>query len=325
MDYLYLASALAIFVAVALLLEGLHVWWHARYGSGARRLERRLRGIGATPADAAPEASLLRQHRLSANPTLQGLLGRFRLAVHLGRMLAQSGASMNVVRFCLVSLAAGVLALAILILLHTPGMFALAAAGGACALPWIWLHRKRRLRLGRIEQQMPEALELMSRTLRAGHALSTAIKTASDELPLPLAAEFRIVFDEVSYGVPMPDALKDMTERMPGSDVAFFVVATLIQRETGGNLAELLDTIAKIIRERLKLFEQVQVYSAEGRLSAWILGLLPIGLAAVLYMVNPSFMQTLWTDPAGIRMLIAVVVLMVVGVIWMRSVIRIRV
>jgi len=166
---------------------------------------------------------------------------------------------------------------------------------------------------------------LLSRALRAGHALPSAIQMVGDEMADPIAGEFRIVFDEVNYGVSMQDALNNLSARVPGTDVGYFVVAVLIQRETGGNLTELLGNIATIVRERLKLFGQVRVLSAEGRLSAWILTLLPFVLAAMLNFIHPEFMKVLWTDPVGRNLLAGMAVFMLLGIFWMRKVIRIRV
>ncbi|MGH8809370.1 MAG: type II secretion system F family protein, partial [Noviherbaspirillum sp.] len=131
--------------------------------------------------------------------------------------------------------------------------------------------------------------------------------------------------DEVNFGVSMQEALNNLSGRVPGTDVGFFVVAVLIQRETGGNLTELLGNISRIVRERLKLTGQIRVFSAEGRLSAWILGILPFGLAALLQTINPKFMSLLWTDPLGQKMLAVVGVLMVIGIFWMRKIVRVRV
>ncbi|MEN3295401.1 MAG: tight adherence protein, partial [Burkholderiales bacterium] len=243
----------------------------------------------------------------------------------LARLLVKSGSSLTPARFCLVSAGICIAALAALMLTGIPIFAAVGIALGAGALPLLMALRRKARRQDRLVQQLPEALELMSRALRAGHSLPAAIKMAADEIPEPLGGEFLILFNEVTYGVPMQDALKNLAARMPGSDVGFFVVSALIQRETGGNLAELVDTSARIIRERLKLLGQVEVFSAEGRLSAWILSLLPCVLGVVLYLVNPGFVAVLWSDPQGLKMLGAVAALMVAGIVWMRSVIRIRV
>ncbi len=148
---------------------------------------------------------------------------------------------------------------------------------------------------------------------------------AGDELPQPISAEFRILFDEVNYGTAMNDALLNLAHRIPSLDVKYVVIAVLIHRESGGNLAELLDNLSSIIRARLKLLGTIRVLSAEGRLSAWILGLLPFGTGFMLQLVNPGFMSLLWTDPAGNKLLYGVASLMLFGFLWMRKIIRIRV
>jgi tight adherence protein B len=147
----------------------------------------------------------------------------------------------------------------------------------------------------------------------------------AEELPEPLGQDFRILFDEINYGVPTHEALARLAERVPLPDVSYFVVAVMIQRDSGGNLAELLDKISAIVRERLKLHGEVRTLSAEGRLSAYILTALPFAVALVVHFTNPRFMAVLWTDPTGMRMVGAALVMMVLGVWWMRQIIRIRV
>ena len=318
MDFLYIATAFAIFIAVALLVEGVYLLWNAKYGSQARRIGQRLRRMAQT-SDAQKAALMTR------GPEAQGSSQGAQLAGRLARLLMQSGSSLKPARFCMVSAGICVATVAVLMLTGVPVFIAAGIALGAGALPLLMALRRKARRRDRVVQQLPDALELISRALRAGHALPSAIKMTADEIPDPLGGEFLILFNEITYGVPMQDALRNLALRMPGSDAGFFVVSALIQRETGGNLAELVDTSSRIIRERLSLLEQVKVFSAEGRLSAWVLGLLPFGLGAVLHLVNPGFMTTLWDDPAGMKMLGAVAVLMAAGVAWMRSVIRIRV
>jgi tight adherence protein B len=175
------------------------------------------------------------------------------------------------------------------------------------------------------ERQIPEALDLMGRALRAGHAFPTAVKMVGDEMPEPIAKEFRILFDETNFGVPQNDALMRLADRVPVDDLRYFVIAVMIQRESGGNLAELLDNIAAIVRARLKLLGEVRTLSAEGRMSAWVLGLLPFGVAAMINIVNPEFMTVLWTDPMGLRMVGGALLMMAFAVWWMRKIIKIRV
>ena len=165
----------------------------------------------------------------------------------------------------------------------------------------------------------------MGRALRAGHAFPTALKMVGDEMNDPLASEFRAAFDEVNFGIAMPDALMNLATRVPSTDLRYFVIAVLIQRETGGNLSELLTSISAIIRDRIKLMGQVRVLSAEGKMSAWVLSLLPFGAALMIQLTNPQFLEVLYTDPAGRKMLAGAGVMMVLGILAMRKIIRIRV
>jgi len=180
-------------------------------------------------------------------------------------------------------------------------------------------------RITTIEQQLPSSLDLMGRAMVAGHAFPSALQMVGTEMPEPIASEFRIVFDEINYGIPTSEALMNLIQRVPSTDVSYFVIAVLIQRETGGNLAELLGNISELIRARLKLLGTVRVLSAEGRLSAWILTLLPFVLGAVLQLVNPEFVSVLWTDPNGLRMVVIALILMVFGIFVMWRIIKIRV
>ena len=209
--------------------------------------------------------------------------------------------------------------------LDKPWTFSLAAGFVLAAIPWLRLSRARTLRLRILERQIPEALDLMARAMRAGHAFPTAVKMVGEEMAEPIAREFRILFDETNYGVPMNEALLRLADRVPITDLRYFVIAVMIQRESGGNLAELLDNISAIVRARLKLLGEVRTLSAEGKLSAWILGALPFCVGAVVQLVNPKFMSVLWTDPAGLKAVGGALVMMVIGVLWMRKIIRIRV
>lgn len=322
MDILHISAAIAVFISVALLIEGIYLWWNAVCSQGARRLARRLRD---DRAQAPAEVTLQKRRRLSNDARVERFLGAFKMADGVARLLEQAGSPLTVARFFLLCGAVFAGVVAVLALKGASPAASIPAGLLAGAAPFFLVLRRRSRRLAEMEQQLPEALELMSRALRAGHALPTAIKMVADEMPEPLAGQFRIVHDEVTYGITMQEALKGLSGRIPGSDIGYFVVATLIQREVGGNLTQLLDVIARIVRERLKLAAQVKVYSAEGRLSAWILGMLPFALGAVLYLVNPTFLDPLWNDAAGFKMLIIVAAMMGIGVLWMRSVIRIRV
>jgi tight adherence protein B len=161
--------------------------------------------------------------------------------------------------------------------------------------------------------------------MRAGHAFPSALQMVAEEMPQPTADEFRIAFEEINFGVPQQQALTSLAQRVPVTDLRYFVVAVLIQRETGGNLAELLNGIGGLVRSRLKFQRSIRTLTAEGRLSAWILVALPFALGAVISLVNPSFIRVLWTDPVGLKLVYGALAQMAVGIFWMSRLIKVRV
>jgi tight adherence protein B len=200
-------------------------------------------------------------------------------------------------------------------------------AGGALgfALPFIVLRIKRTRRMRAFEEAFPEALDLISRALKAGHAFATGLKMVADEMPEPIGPEFRKTFDEQNFGLPMKDSLSNLTLRVPLLDVRFFSTAVLIQRETGGNLSEILENLAHVVRERFKILRQVRVYTAHGRLTGYVLLGLPVVLALALAFINPEHMQLLFTDKLGHMMLGATVVMQTIGYFWIKQVVKIEV
>ena len=313
------------FVAAVLLLEGLYLTWAAYKGPEAKRIDRRLRAMSAGSAGAA-ETSILKQRMLSELPPFQRLLLGVPRIQELDRLLQQSGSRWSVSFFLgmtLLMVALAFFAATFIPFLHW--MFAALLAAGGGVLPLLYILRKRIQRMRKIVEQLPDALDLISRALKAGHAFPSGLQMVSEEAQNPIAGEFRIVHDEINFGVAVPTALANLANRVPSADMRQFVIAVLIQRETGGNLTELLSNISALIRERLKLFMKIRVLSAEGRMSAWILCLLPFFLAGVINLINPRFMSVLWTDPMGLKMIYAALVMMVLGALWMRKIIRIRV
>lgn len=326
MNYLFYIFAILTFVAVVLVIEALYLSWNASKGPEAGRVARRLRVLAAgNAASGAPAASMIRNRLLSQTPSLQRLLLEVPRVNAFDRFLEQSGLSWSVSDCCALMLAALLVALAATSYAGLPWAICLAFSGVAALLPVWHAKRAKTKRLQRIELQLPDALDMMSRAMRAGHAFPTALKMVGDEMSAPLGNEFKIAIDEVNFGVAMPAAMMHLAERVPSTDLRYFVIAVLIQRETGGNLTQLLDSISRIIRERITLLGQVRVLSAEGRLSAWILSLLPFGAGAMVQLTNPEFLKILFVDPAGRKLLIGALLLMLVGIAIMGKVIRIRV
>lgn len=322
---LFSVFILLAFIALVLLLEGLYLTWNAYRGPEAKKIERRLRAMSAGGSGGA-EASILKQRLLSEAPALQRwLLGLPRIG-ELDKLLQQSGSTWSVTVFAVMTLIVGggaFVLVSFVPLLHWAFCALTAVAAGA--LPLLYILRKRHKRMQHIEQQLPDALDLISRALKAGHAFPSGLQMVSEEAKDPIAGEFRIVHDEVNFGVAVPTALMNLASRVPSTDMRYFIIAVLIQRETGGNLTELLGNISTLIRERLKLLGKIRVLSAEGRMSAWILCALPFVLAGVINIIHPKFMAVLWTDPMGLKMIYAALVMMVLGALWMRKIIRIRV
>ena len=315
---------LFLFMAVLLLVAGVWLAWQAARGPGAARVARRLQAM-YTASGVEQALSITKQRPLSANPLLQGMLEGLPGAQRLDQLLLQAGMCWRVATFlgyCALGWTAGLLLASALPL---PWYVHLGMSVGGAALPYLLVCRARSKRLVRIEQQLPDALDLMGRAMRAGHAFPTALKMVGEEMTGPLAEEFRSVFDEVSFGVAMADALSNLAARVPSTDLRYFVIAVLIQRETGGNLTELLSSISAIIRDRLKLLGQVRVLSAEGRMSAWVLGLLPFGAALMMHLMNPQFIAVLYTDGGGRKMVAVSLGLLMLGVLCIRKIINIRV
>ena len=325
MDTSYYVFGVLVFLAVVLLVTGLYQSWNNVRGPESERVARRLRVMSAGAHAGEQSTSMIKQRLLSDTPALQKLLLEVPRVHALDRLLEQSGLSWSVAQWGMLVLLAFLVGMVGASLFDLPWLLRLPVAAAFALLPLYYVERAKARRLQRIGQQLPDALELMSRALRAGHAFPTALKMVGEEMNAPLADEFRIAFDEVNFGIAMPDALMNLATRVPSTDVRYFVIAVLIQRETGGNLSELLDSISHIIRERIKLLGQVRVLSAEGRLSAWILSLLPFGAAAMIHLTNPQFLEMLFVDPGGRKMLIGALLLMVCGVFVMRNIIRIRV
>ena len=325
MDYLYYLFATLIFLAVVLLVEGAYLVWNSSKGPEAERIARRLRTMSAGSHGGEQSISIVKERLLSKTPMVQRVLLQMPRVGALDRLLQQSGVTWTVFDFLALTLIAFLAALFGASYLPMPWLFRLLIAAVVAMLPYLYVTRAKAKRLDRIEQQLPDAMDLMGRALRAGHAFPTALKMVGDEMSDPIAAEFRIAFDEVNFGIAMPDALMNLATRVPSTDLRYFVIAVLIQRETGGNLSELLASISAIIRDRLKLMGQVKVLSAEGRMSAWVLGLLPFAAALLIQLTNPKFLEVLYTDPGGRKMLAVVAVMMVLGVLAMRKIIHIRV
>jgi tight adherence protein B len=325
MDSIFYAFIVLMFVAVVLAFEGVYIWWNSRHGAAARRIDSRIRALSAGGHVNKERLSILKDNLLKEATFFEKLMMQMPRAKSLDLLLQQSGARTTAAQLCVTSLAISFGALAVTVLSPAPVALAPVAALIAGALPYLRILRLRNKRLHKLEKQLPDVADTLSRALRAGHSFASAIGMVSAEFAEPMGGEFRITFDEINYGVPLNEALLNLANRVPIRDLRYFVIAVLIQRETGGNLAEVLDGIGFLIRERFKLFDKVRVLAAEGKLSAWVLCLLPFVTGGAVMIFNPQFLPVLWQDPLGQKMLAGMAVIMVTGVMWMRNIIKIRV
>ncbi|QBQ98309.1 type II secretion system F family protein [Paraburkholderia pallida] len=325
MSHSFYAAIALVFVAVVLACEAAWIWWSSRHGAVARRLQSRIDAVSNAAGAVHEKLTILKTPVLDESSRFHRVLGKLRITQSLVLFLQQSGVGWSVGRLVGTCIALPPAVFALLSILRVSmGVSALAAISVA-VLPLVWVQGRRARRLRQFERQLPDACDMLARSLRAGHAFAAAIQMVGLEFAEPMGGEFRYTFDEINYGVSLNDALTNLARRMPIHDLRYFVIAVLVQREAGGNLAELLDSITMLVRERFKFFDKVRVLCAEGKLSAWVLVLLPFVTAGAMLVINPGFLEVLWQDPAGLRVVQVALVLMVIGVFWIRRTVRIRV
>jgi len=292
----------------------------------ARALDKRLREVSGPFMDAqSGDDSIVKREAAGPLPGVDRAISRTSAGSWLARLIQQSGVTTTPSTVVLMSLvAAAALGLVAQMFIRQPFAPLVAAALGA-ACPFGWLVRKRTVRLRRFEEMFPEALDLLSRAIRAGHAFQTAMGMVADEVRDPVGPEFKKAFDQQNFGLPLRDALNEMADRVSILDVKFFVTAVLIQRDTGGNLSEILDNLAHVVRERFKIRRQIRVHTAHGRFTGWVLLGLPAALAVALSIINPDHMQLLFSDRMGQMMIAGAIVMQTIGYFWIRQVIKIEV
>jgi tight adherence protein B len=268
---------------------------------------------------------LLKHRPLSHRPWLDRALQAWPALHRLDHYLQQTGWPVSVEQVLVTGLLSVVLPALLCGLLSASLWWALAVMVLAWSTGLTLLHTRRLRRRRQIEAQLPDALDLIARAMQAGHALSSAMLLAASEGPEPLASEWQSIFDQINFGIPSRVAIETFADRVGSDYVRLFVVSTLVQMETGGNMADILKNTAELIRQREQLRASVKVLSAEGRISALILSVLPFGLATLLALINPGFMAVLWIDPLGLKLLASALGLMTVGIVWMWRMIDIAV
>lgn len=301
---------LTFVISMALIMGA---YWMLVVRPEAREKAAAVGRVGNYKSNAVLQSIVNAPERLSSIPMFDRFLGRGRLAGALQRMLVESGLNLTVGAFVLSSVLGAAVGFVVGWSMLKFAFAAVVLALLGAIAPYAYVSYKRTVRLRVFEEQFPEAIDLISRALRAGHALTTGLGMVADEIPAPVGAEFKRLYDEQNFGMSLPDAMRAMAHRVPVLDARFFVTAVLTQRESGGNLSEVLDNLASVMRERFKLKRQIRVISAHGRISGWILSGLPPVLAGVLFLLSPDFMRILWEDPMGLRLVMVAVMLQLTG------------
>ena len=294
--------------------------------SRARLLRERLATVQqAVERQPTEELALLRDELLSEIPALNKLLQRSGRVSRLRRLLQQADIKIRAGNFLLICIFSGCL-LGMLIMLFTKDvMFGWLGVVAGLLIPIGYASFLRSRRFQKFEELFPEVIDTLARAVRAGHAFTTALELIAGEMAEPVSGEFRKLFEEQKFGLPVRDALLNLAERVPIVDVKFFVTAVMLQRETGGNLAEILDNLSYVIRERFKIQRQVRVYTAQGRLTMLLLMALPPIIILVMEVMNPDFIKPLFNDPIGHLLIVVGVILQTIGFFMIRKIIQIQV
>lgn len=288
------------------------------------KIRKRLRDL-PSGRDAMGLPDIVRKRVMSDVPVLNQILAHIPRLQRLDRLLLQANAQYRLSVFILLAVFLGLTGLLGSSLIITNHLISIIIAGSLGSIPFFYLRRKKKKRMEKFQRQLPEGLELIARSLKAGHAFPGAMKLAADEFDDPLGPEFHETLNEINFGVSVGDALKNLADRIDCSDLKYFVISVILQRETGGNLAEIIESIAYIIRERFKLFGKIRVLSAEGKLSAIILVAIPFLVIIALHFTNPDYISVLFSDPAGRKAAGIAAFMMAIGIIVMTKMVNIKV
>lgn len=311
------------FLVTALLLVAMNISAASRQSKKAAAALQEAVGSERQVSLLPPADFRKTQQKVSAVPWVNAVLSKTDVVPHLQRLLKEADLKWTVGSLFLMSLSAFAFSGYLLYLRLQSPIVSLAVGLVAGSLPFAFVFFKRQKRMEKFEQGLPTALDLMVSALRVGHSFTAAIGVVTRECPDPVGSEFKTCYDEQNYGLDMRTALENLVERIPLQDLKIVVTAILIQRESGGNLAELLEKAADVIRQRFRLRRQVMVHTAQGRLTGWILTLLPVLLGMGLYVLNPKTMSLLWTTPLGVKLLIIAGCMLVVGTLLIQKIVRI--
>jgi tight adherence protein B len=313
-----------VFVTVVLLMQGLVVPVFGESAKMRKRLKKRMHQIESS-TEAEAFSSLLREKYLRKLSPLERHLESLPAMEALAGRIEQAGHKIRAYRLVLLSAVLGCVALIVGYLYMRMPIAALGAGAFAAYVPFLKIGMDRTSRMAKFEEQLPDAIDTMKRALRAGHPLGAALKFVADEMDEPVSTEFELTFGDINYGNDVRRAMLGLLGRVPSVTVMALVTSILVQKETGGNLAEILENISGVIRGRFKFQRKVKTYSAEGRMSAWVLAMVPLVLFVTLWFLTPDYLPVLLEDPRGVNMITYGFVSGVIGIFWIRKILRIEV
>jgi tight adherence protein B len=319
-----LSAAIAAFLAVTLgTISVALLWQWARDQRRGTVVRRQLATV--QNASAVGEGALLRGKRRESLDPLVAVAHRFGWAGTIEAMLVQAAMTWDVGTFMVLSMGSALAFLMFTLLLFGSPVISVAAAVVGGLGPWLYVRDRARRRLNDFEEKLPEALDLLARAVRAGHPIVSGIKIVADEAPEPVASEFQRAFEEQRFGLPFDDSMVSLASRMPLIDLQMLVTAILVQREVGGNLAEVLDNLGEVIRQRFTVRRQLRTHTAQGRLSGYILAALPIVVGGIIFLINRDYMMILFEQPMGHLLLGIAVTLQLMGFLWIRRIVDIEI
>ena len=313
-----------IFVAVSMAVFALLSLLDRRHAQ-ARILRDRLTSAQQAPEPTVQQVELVRDEMMSRIPALDAILRRSERVSLLQKMLEQGHVDVRAGNFLMLCVLTAVVFFVLFLIAGGALVFGWAGALLGFFVPYAYASHQRTKRFQRFEEKFPEAIDTLARAVRAGHAFTTALEMIANEVSEPVAGEFRQLYEEQKFGLPVRDALVNLADRIPLVDVKFFVTAVMLQRETGGNLAEILDNLSYVIRERFKILRQVRVHTAQGRLTMMLLMAMPPMIVVIMLTLNPGFIQPLFSDPIGHALIVAGITLQTMGYFFIRKIIRIQV
>ena len=319
-----LLIAFLVFIAVSLAVFAVMSLFDERKAQ-ARVLRDRLSNVQTPAEQPTPDVALLRDEVMSRIPALDTFLRRSERVSILQKMLAQGNVDVRAGNFLLLCVVSALVLALVVAIAAGNLLFGWAGAILGFFLPYAYASHMRTKRFQKFEEKFPEAIDTLARAVRAGHAFTTALEMIANEVSEPVAGEFRQLYEEQKFGLPVRDALLNLADRVPLVDVKFFVTAVMLQRETGGNLAEILDNLSYVIRERFKILRQVRVHTAQGRLTMVLLMALPPTIVLIMSILNRGFIQPLFTDPIGHALIVGGITMQTLGYFFIRRIIRIQV